>query len=133
MARYAAKKGLIYLATDGTVAAVAMTSMGMWSLNRATDKIDVTSFLDANKTYVQGLPDLRGNFSGFWDDTENKLFTAAASSAAVREYLYPSQDAITKYAYGLAWVDGSIDCSVADAVKISGEFVAGGSWSVDRL
>lgn len=133
MARYAARKGLVYIATDGSSAASPMTSMSAWSLDRSTDKLDVTCFLDANKTYVQGLPDLKGSFAGVWDDTENKLFSAAASSAAVRLYLYPSQDALTKYADGIAWVDGSIDCSVAEAVKISGDFVAGGSWDVSRL
>lgn len=129
MARYAAKKGLIYLATTGSGAASPLTAAGMWSLNRQTDKIDVTAFLDANKVYVQGLPDVKGDLEAFWDDTDTALFTAAASTAAVRMYLYPSQDALSKYAYGLAWLDASIDCSVAGAVKIKSSFVAGGSWS----
>ena len=92
-------------------------------------KIDVTAFLDSNKVYVQGLPDVKGDLEAFWDDTDTTLFTAAASTAAVRMYLYPSQDALTKYAYGLAWIDASMDCSVSDAVKIKSSFVAGGSWS----
>lgn len=129
MARYAARKGLIYLATSGSGAASPVTAASSWNLDRSTDKIDVTAFGDANKVYVQGLPDLQGSFEAFWDDTDTALFTAAASTAAVRMYLYPSSDALAKYAYGLAWIDASIDCSVADAVKISGEFVAGGSWS----
>jgi hypothetical protein len=133
MARYAGRKGLVYIGTSGGGVAAAVISLNSWSLNRATDKIEVTSFLDSNKTYVQGLPDLRGSFAGFWDDTETKLFTAAASSAAVNMYLYPSQDALTKYGYGLAWLDASLDCSVSDAVKVSSDFVAGGSWDVTRL
>lgn len=133
MARYAGRQGLVYIAPDGTSAAAAVISLNAWSLNRATDKLEVTSFLDANKTYVQGLPDLRGSFGGFWDDAETKLFAAAASSAAVRMYLYPSQVALTKYAYGLAWLDASIDVPVNDSVKVTSDFVAGGSWDVSRL
>lgn len=129
MARYAARKGLIYIAPNGTAAAAPLTASGMWSLNRETDKIDVTAFLDSNKVYVQGLPDVKGDIEAFWDDTDTTLFTAASSTAAVRMYLYPSQDALTKYAYGLAWIDASMDCSVSDAVKIKSSFVAGGSWS----
>jgi hypothetical protein len=128
MARYAGRKGLVYVSTTGSGTAIALASLSSWSINRSTDKLDVTSFLDLNKTYVQGLPDLKGSFSGFWDDTESRIFTAAASSDAIKMYLYPSQDALTKYAYGLAWLDASMDCSVNEAVKISGDFVAGGSW-----
>jgi hypothetical protein len=129
LARYAARKGLIYIAPNGSAAAAPLTASGMWSLNRETDKIDVTAFLDSNKVYVQGLPDVKGDIEAFWDDTDTTLFTAASSTAAVRMYLYPSQDALTKYAYGLAWIDASMDCAVADAVKIKSSFVAGGSWS----
>jgi hypothetical protein len=131
MAAYAGRKGVVYLATDGSGAASAVAKLSAWSLDRATDKIDVSSFLDANKTYVQGLPDLKGSFSGFWDDTESKVFTAASSTAAVRMYLYPSSDAPTKYAYGTAWLDVSIDCALNEAVKIAGSFVAGSSWGIN--
>jgi hypothetical protein len=76
---------------------------------------------------------LRGTFGGFWDDTETKIFAAAASSAAVPMYLYPSQDALTKYGYGLTWLDASLECPVNDAVKITSSFVAGGSWDTTRF
>jgi hypothetical protein len=122
---------LVYLATDGSGAAASVSTLNSWSLDRATDKIDVTCFGDTNKVYVQGLPDLKGSFEGVWDDADTKVFTAAASTAAVRMYLYPSSDALTKYAYGIAWLDASINVGVADAIKISGDFVAGGSWTVN--
>lgn len=133
MAKYAGRKGVVYIAPDGTAAASAVASLNSWSLNRQTDKHEVTSFGESNKTYVQGLPDLRGSFAGFWDDTETKLFAAAGSTAAVRMYLYPSSDAPTKYAYGLAWLDASIDVPVGDSIKVTSDFVAGGSWDVSRL
>jgi hypothetical protein len=133
MARYAGRSGYVYIAPDGTTAAGAVASLSSWSLNRQSDKIDVSSFQDANKTYVQGLPDLRGSFAGFWDDSETKLFAAASSTAAVRMYLYPSSAAMTRYASGLAWLDASIDVGVSDAVKVSSDFVAGGSWDVSKL
>lgn len=133
MARYAGRKGLVYIATTGGGVAAAVISLNTWSLNRQTDKLEVTSFLDTNKTYVQGLPDLRGSFAGFWDDAETKLFAAAGSSAAVPMYLYPSQDALGKYAFGLAWLDASISVPVNDSVKVTSDFVAGGSWDTSRL
>lgn len=129
MARYAARKGAIYLGTAAAGVATNLTAMAEWSLDGTTDKIDVTSFGDANMVRLQGLPDRKGTFSGFWDDTETKLFAAAASAGAVNMYLYPDvTDKPTSYFYGPAWVDFSMNASVKDAVKVTGNFVAGGSW-----
>lgn len=131
MAKYAGRKGLVYMGTSAGGAASSVIGLMSWNLDRATDKIEVTAFGDSNKTYVQGLPDLKGSFEGFWDDTETKVFTAAASSGAVNMYLYPSSDALTKYAYGTAWVDASIEVGVNDAVKVSCDFVAASSWTTN--
>ena len=94
----------------------------------ATDKVEVTSFGDANKTYVQGLKDLTGTLSGFWDETDTKMFNAADSTTGCKLYLYPSSDAISKYFYGPAWLDASINVGVNGAVTMSGNFSANGSW-----
>jgi hypothetical protein len=130
MAVYPGRKGVIYLSTTGTGTAVNVISLNQWTLNRATDKIETTSFGDLNKTYVQGLPDIQGSFSGFWNDAEAKPFAAAASADGVKMYLYPSADAPSKFAAGPAWLDCSIDTTVSGAVTISGSFAANGSWAV---
>ena len=127
MAKYHGRKGVVYLSTTGSGNASSIT-LTEWSLTRATDKVDVTSFGDSNKTYVQGLPDLQGSFSGFWDHSDTKLFTAAESSDGVKLYLYMSSDAPGLYFYGPAWLDASISVGVSAAVAISGTFVANGSW-----
>lgn len=131
MSAYAGRKGIIYISTTGTGVASLVIKMNKWSLDRATDKIEVTSFGDANKTYVQGLPDLQGTVTGFWDDTETKPFTAASSTDGIKIYLYPSSDAPTKYAYGPAWLDMSIETPVSGAATLSGTFVANGSWGIN--
>lgn len=128
MSAYAGRKGVAYLSTTGSGTATNVVRLNAWTLNRTTDKIDVTSFGDANKTYVIGLPDLQGTLSGFWDDAETKPFTAAASSDGCKLYLYPSSDATSKYAYGPAWLDVSIEVPVSGAATISCNFAANGSW-----
>ena len=128
MAAYAGRKGVVYMSTTGTGSASVVIKLSQWTINRTTDKIEVTAFADTNKTYVQGLPDVQGTFSGFWDDTEGKLWTGAASSDGVKLYLYPSSDAPTKYWYGPAWVDATMDTGVAAAVTISANFAANGAW-----
>lgn len=128
MSAYAGRKGVIYLSTTGSGNASTVIKMNAWTVNRTTDKIEVTAFGDANKTYVQGLPDVQGTFSGFWDDSESKPFTAAGSSDGVKLYLYPSSDSTSKYWYGPAWLDLSMEVGVNGAVSLSGSFAANGSW-----
>lgn len=128
MALYHGKKGVVYISTSGTAAAVAAVSLSSWSLDSATDRVEVTAFGDTNKTYVQGLPDLTGELSGFWNDTSDQLYDASRSADGVKLYLYPSSDATTKYFYGPAWVDFSIEVPVDGAATISGSFAANGSW-----
>lgn len=128
MAAYAGRKGVVYLSTTGSGAAINVIKLNAWTINKTTDKIDVTSFGDANKTYVQGLPDVQGTVAGNWDDTETKPFAAAASTDGCKMYLYPSADKAGSYHYGPAWLDMSMDVSVSGAVTVSGSFAANGSW-----
>ena len=88
----------------------------------------MTAFLDANKVYVQGLKDVSGTIGGFWDDTEEKLFQAADSIDGNKMYLYPSTDAISRYWYGPAWMDASINVGVGDSISMSANFSANGNW-----
>jgi len=128
VSRYHGKKGKIYISTSGSGTAANVISLSAWSLDKSTDKVDVTAFGDTNKTYVQGLPDIKGSFSGFWDDTSTAIFTGADSTDGVKVYLYPSSDAPTCYHYGPAWLDASMDNGVTAAVQIKGSFVANGAW-----
>lgn len=125
---YHGRGGVAYIAGTAAGAASLVASLTQWTLDMATDRVDVTAFGDLNKTYVQGLKDIKGNISGFWNDTENKIFTAADETAGVRMYLYPNSTAPTVYWYGLAWIDYSLDVSVSDAAKMSGTFAAAASW-----
>lgn len=129
MAAYPGRNGVVYLSTTGTGTAANVVKLTKWTLDQSTDKIEVTSFGDANKTYVQGLKDVKGTFAGFYDDTEAKPFTAADSADGCKLYLYPSASAPTVYWYGPAWLDVSVDTGVSEAVAISGNFVANGAWA----
>ena len=130
MSAHAGRTGLVYLAIESaTGVATSCIKLNSWNIDRATDKFEVTSFQDSNKTYVQGLPDVKGTISGFWDETETKPFGGAASSTGVKLYLYPDiTNSPTKYAYGTAWMDASITTPVNGAVSISANFVAAASW-----
>lgn len=129
MARAHGKNGAVYVSPNGTGVAVAVLNLSKWSLTRDTDVVPTTSFGDTNKTYVQGLPDLKGTLSGFWDSATDPLYTAGTSLDGVKMYLYPDRlNAPTVYDAGPAWLNTSIDVDVNGAVTVSGSFVANGSW-----
>lgn len=128
MARYHGKSGVVYISTTGAGAATATVSLSGFSVDFTTDKVETTSFGDPNKTYVQGLKDIKGSFNGFLDDTGLTIFTAADSTDGIRMYLYPSSASPTVYWYGPAWLDASIAVPVAGANTLTGNFVANGAW-----
>lgn len=128
MARYAGKKGLVYVSTTGSAAATAIGQMQNWAFDLSTDKLDVTCFGDGNKTYVQSWGAAKGTFKGLWDNADTTLWAAAASADGCNIYLYPSSDAISKYLYGPAWLDISVETDVNGTVSTNGNFSANGTW-----
>jgi hypothetical protein len=128
LARYHGKSGLVYISTTGTGAAASVGKLSAWTLDMPTDKVETTAFDDTNKTYVQGLKDVAGTLTGFWDDTVDTLFTAGDSADGCKIYLYPASTAITKYWYGPAWLDASIASGVSAAVTVAANFSANGAW-----
>lgn len=129
MARSHGNKGVVYASLTGSGTAVNVISQSAWTLDMATDKVEVTAFGDANKTYVQGLRDIKGTITGFWDSADDTLFDGSDSTDGVKLYLYPTSVTPTVYFYGPAWLDASINVSVSGAVTCSASFVANGSWS----
>jgi hypothetical protein len=132
MSAHAGRSGAVYLAIESaTGVATSCIKLNAWTLDRSTDTFEVTAFGDTNKTYVQGLADLKGTLTGVWDDSETKPFAGAISSTGVKLYLYPDiTNSPTKYAYGTAWLNASIETPVGGAVKLTSSFVAAASWYV---
>lgn len=130
MARYHGKGGTVYLGSATGSAAGPVAGLSKWSIDATTEKVDVSAFGDGNKVYVQGLTDLKGQLSGFWDDAgSDTLYQAASSTGGVNVYLYPSITLKpTKYWYGVAWVDYQVSVAINAAVETSVNFVAASTW-----
>lgn len=128
MAKYSGKSGKVYLGITATTTPTTIIGLNNWTLSMPTDKQEVTEFGDSNKEYVQGLPDISGELSGWWDDTDDNLYDASRSDDGCQLYLYPSTLVATKYWYGQAWTDFSVATPQSGPVTISGSFIAKGSW-----
>lgn len=124
MARQHGRNARLYmnLTSGGTAEPVAF--LRQWSISFATDSVEVTAFGDSNKTYVAGLPDASGSYSGFYDDATAQMFTSAVDGVARKFYLYPSTGTTSQYFFGTALFDFSLDSSVDGANTVSGDFQA---------
>jgi hypothetical protein len=131
MVRHHGRAGRLYVGITGTNAsAESVAFLNKWQITFETDDVDVTAFGDANKTYVSGLPDVGGTFSGFFDDATQQLYTAAQDGASRRFYLYPdATNNAGTYWWGTATFDFAAEGGVADAVSVSGNFKAASAVS----
>ncbi len=124
MARIAGRNGRIYANVTSAGTAEPITFLNNWSINFTPGKIDVTAFGDSGMTYVAGLPDTTGDYSGFYDDGTTQFYTAAVDGVARKFYLYPSTSTATQYWFGTAIFDFNVQAAVDGAVQVTGSWNA---------
>ena len=105
---------------NGSAATVA--NLTTFDIQQTRDKTEVTAFGDSTKTYIAGLADAAGSFSGFWDSAGG--LQAVADGNARKFYLYPTTSDATKYWFGTATFDITVSTSVGGAVEASGSWAA---------
>lgn len=122
--------GVIYMGltqTGGVSAAASpIAFLTDWTVNKVTDKVEVTAFGDSNKTYVAGLPDATGDFSGWYDNFTPQTYVAAGDGIPRNFYLYPNQLVPTDYFYGTILPDFSAAGGVSAAVSVKSSWNAAG-------
>lgn len=126
------KNGAIYInAPKGGVGALKVAAKSEWTLNLGRDYVDATTFGDTNKTYLTGLKDIQGTYSGLLD-VSGDLLVNTASSDTIQIYLYADDRNTFEIliARGPGLLDASINASNSDAMKTSGNFRASGNWDV---
>lgn len=117
---------VLYKPPTGTEAEII--SLNTWKASFKTDYEDVSAFGDTNKVYVPGLPDISGSVGGFWNSEELGLFVALQATTPGDLKLVPNRNEPEFFWKGKAYIDASIDCTLA-APKVSGEFKAAGPWT----
>jgi hypothetical protein len=129
------KNGAIYLGGAMGSGGVKVANKAEWTLQRNRDYVDATTFGNLNKTYLAGLPNVQGTYAGLLDVSGDLLLSAAVSGAQ-EIYLYADDGTnagTTAYliAHGPGFLDASVNASNTDAVRITGEFRASDSWTID--
>ena len=113
------------------VAPVVVGDLNAWTLDMATDRVEVTAFGDTNKRRVSGLPDFSGTIGGWWNSaTTPSLFAVVLSGTPAWLRLVPDYTEPTFFFEGLANIDGSINVSATGAVAITGKWDAADNWAM---
>lgn len=120
----AGRNGRIYLEVTSGAVATPLPFLASWSINFATDKLEVTAMGDSNKVYVSGLPDASGDFAGFYDDATAQTYLAAIDGLPRKVYIYPSTLNTGQYWYGSILPDLSVNGAVDGPVAISASWAA---------
>jgi hypothetical protein len=108
-----------------------VASISGWTLEMTRDRVDVTAFADTTKIYVQGLPDIKGTYKGWWEAIASKpLIDVALGDVAVMLKLTPSLLDATTFFSGLAFLDASVEVAADGAVSISGSYAGAGPWAM---
>ena len=117
----------VYLSVTAGAAATPLPFQAAWTLNQVTDKSEVTAFGDKNKTYVAGLPDSSGDFTGFMDAGTSQTYIAASDGQARNYYLYwDTTNDPSSYWYGMILPDFSADGAIAGPVNFKSTWAAAG-------
>jgi len=131
MARRHGSKGEVMMDPAGGSATVIVAALNSWTLDLKRDRADATCFGDTNKQYVQGLPDIKGDITGIWDETVSQvLFDQALGEVAAMLKLIPSSVAPTYFFTGLAYIDAAIEVKHDGAISIKGSFAGAGPWTM---
>lgn len=133
MAIYHGRDGKIYISTTATGTPSPLLTMTAWTMDRSTERVDVTNFDSINQEELQGWPALRGTFEGYWNNSETKLFAGATSANGVKAIFYPTARVPSSYVSCTAWLDASIETRVDGVTRVRGTYSAYGSDAVINL
>lgn len=125
MGRITGRNGRVLLGIASESAeASQLPFVASYSMNFATNKIDVTAMGEDNKVYLSGLRDASGSFGGFFDDSTHQTYTAATDGLSRKFYLYPNFSNTLLYFHGRIIVDMNIDAGVDGATNMAANWSA---------
>lgn len=124
-----------------TVNSVALTGFfNDLSFDRSVDTAETTVFGNTAKTYIPGLSDATLSASGLYDKTATTgvvfaLEAILAGNAAVTAVVRPAGATTGNYSYtgSVILTSYSLASTVGDAVQVSAEFQASGTWTIAVL
>lgn len=123
--RFHGRNARLYGAITSGGTATPIVFLSKIDMQNSTDRPEVTAFGDSNKTYLSGLPDDKGSYSGWQDLAGADFYTAARDGVARKFYLYPdTANAPGTYWFGTAFFDIAFSFDVSAGASTSGNWTA---------
>lgn len=124
-------RGLVKMDPAGGAATVVVASLNKWDLDISKDQVKVTAFGDTNQVYVEGLPDIKGSYGGFYDPADGLvIFDVIFGTVKPRLELIPSSLTPLVFFGGQANISGKISVDANGAITIGGSITAAGPWTL---
>jgi hypothetical protein len=115
----------------GGSALVVVASLNKWDLDLSKDQVKVTCFNDPNQVYVEGLPDIKGSYAGFYDPVDGLvIFDVIFGTVKPTLSLVPSSLTPLVAFGGRANLGGKISVDANGAISIGGSITANGPWTL---
>lgn len=122
--------GQVKMDPTGGSSTVVVASLNKWELDMSKDHTKVTAFGDTNHVYVDGLPDLKGSYGGWFDPADGlNIFAVVFGTAKPFLELYPNDAATDIKWAGKGLLDAKITVDAGGGVAVSGTFVGAGPWT----
>lgn len=118
------KNGLIYISGS------EITGANAWTLNIATDNVEVPQFGDTWKKRVTGMSGYSGSVTA-WLHTDSKIITnAAVAGTTVAFLIYPVRTDLTDYFSGSAIFSADLGGGTSAAIGRSAAFVGNDTLTI---
>jgi hypothetical protein len=124
MTRLAGRNSRLYAAIASGASAEPIATVKTFNLDATSERFDATAFGDTTKTYVAGLPDSTATISGIFDDESQQFWTSAADGVARKWYFYANHSDTSKYFFGTAFFDMSVESDVNGVIGFNGTMSA---------
>jgi hypothetical protein len=127
--------GAIYLGGSSTGGGTRVAAKTGYTFSNTRDFFDGSAFGDTNKRWFAGLRDAQGTYEGLYDASGDKLIIAASLGPQLI-YLYADDNtggssiALYEVAHGSGYIDGTVNVSLNDMAKVTGNFRASANWSI---
>lgn len=127
--------GAIYLGGGVSSGGTRVAAKTGFTFSNTRDFFDGTAFGDSNKRWFAGVRDAQGTYEGLYDASGDNLIIAASLGPQLI-YLYADDDtggssiAVYEVAHGSGYIDGTVNVSLNDMAKVTGNYRASANWDI---
>ena len=120
-------RGIVYMGIAAGSAASPVAYISDWTVSIAQTWIEVTGCNSPEKEYTTGIPEVSGEFSGWYDDASSQTYIAARDGIPRNFYLYPAPADIPGLCFsGMILPDFSVTGGVQSAAAVKCAWKAAG-------